>query len=78
MKELSSNVTSLVNLKQAMPVLSPFLKEFGVEVDKMEDALQGIDGITRQTSKFISIPDRYLANLEQTANLKVKYSISGD
>lgn len=35
MKELSSNATSLVNLKQAMPVLSPFLKEFGAEVDKI-------------------------------------------
>lgn len=59
MKELSSNVTSLVNLKQAMPVLSPFLKEFGAEVDKMEDALQGIDGMARQTSEFVSIPDRF-------------------
>ncbi|WP_141500892.1 hypothetical protein [Paenibacillus luteus] len=59
MKELSSNATSLVNLKQAMPVLSPFLKEFGAEVDKMEDALQGIDGMARQTSEFVSIPDRF-------------------
>lgn len=43
MKDLSTNATSLVNLKQAMPILSPFLKEFGAEVDKIEDALQGVD-----------------------------------
>ncbi|CAM3932118.1 MULTISPECIES: hypothetical protein [Paenibacillus] len=59
MKDLSTNATSLVNLKQAMPILSPFLKEFGAEVDKIEDALQGVDGMARQTSEFVSIPDRF-------------------
>ncbi|SLK17329.1 MULTISPECIES: hypothetical protein [unclassified Paenibacillus] len=59
MKELSSNATSLVHLKQAMPILMPLLKEFGAEVDKMEDALQNVDGMARQTSELVSIPDRF-------------------
>lgn len=59
MKELSTNATSLVNLKQALPISKPFLKEFGAEVDKMENTLQSVDGMARQTSEFVSIPDRF-------------------
>ncbi|MGC5776651.1 hypothetical protein [Paenibacillus pabuli] len=59
MQELSANATNMVHLKQAMPILEPLFKEFGVEVDKMEDALQNIDGMARQTSEFVSIPDRF-------------------
>lgn len=59
MKELSTTTTNMVHFKQAMPILGPVFKEFGVEVDKMEDALQNIDGMAKQTSEFVSIPDRF-------------------
>ncbi|MCQ4366018.1 hypothetical protein KQR54_34055, partial [Mycobacterium gordonae] len=59
LKEMSTTATNMVNLKQAMPILKPLLKEWGVEVEKMDDVLQNIDGMARQTKEFVSIPDRF-------------------
>ncbi|MHA6481658.1 hypothetical protein ACX1C1_07115 [Paenibacillus sp. strain BS8-2] len=59
MNELSTTATSMVQMKQAMPILGPLFKEFGVDVDKMDDALQNVDEISKQTSEFVRIPDRF-------------------
>lgn len=59
MKELSTTATSMVNLKQTMPILGPLFKEFGIEVDKMEDALSNIAEVDRQTNEFVKIPDMF-------------------
>lgn len=59
MNELSTTATSIVQMKQAMPILGPLFKEFGVDVDKMDDALQNVDVIARQTNEFVRIPDRF-------------------
>lgn len=59
MKELSRTATSMVNLKQTMPILGPFFKELGIDVDKMEDALSNIAEVDRQTNEFVKIPDMF-------------------
>ncbi|MEC0243833.1 hypothetical protein P4H66_28900 [Paenibacillus dokdonensis] len=59
MKELSTTATDMEQFKQAMPILGPLFKEFGIEVNKMEEALQNVDGLAKQTSEFVSIPDRF-------------------
>ncbi|WP_341280216.1 hypothetical protein [Paenibacillus sp. FSL H8-0537] len=59
MKNLSNTAKGIMDLKEAMPLLGPILKEAGVDVNKMEDAFQKADSMAKQTKELVSIPDRF-------------------
>jgi len=59
MKELSTTVTGMKNLKRIMPVLGPLLGVAGVDLVKIKDALNQVDDLAKQTEELINFPDRF-------------------
>ena len=84
------DIQNLKNAKDALPLLKPFLKQFGIEVDKIDLELAKVEALSRSAEELASIPDRFndlfadrgwiiyeLMNLE-VAKAAIKKAESGD
>jgi hypothetical protein len=50
---------NLKNAKEALPLIKPFLKQFGIEVDKIDLELAKVEALSRSAEELASIPDRF-------------------
>ncbi len=84
------DIQNLKNAKDALPLLKPFLKQFGIEVDKIDLELAKVEALSSSAEELASIPDRFndlfaergwiiyeLMNLE-VAKAAIKKAESGD
>jgi hypothetical protein len=53
------DIQNLKNAKEALPLLKPFLKQFGMEVDKIDLELAKVEALSRSAEELASIPDRF-------------------
>ncbi len=58
-KEVELQASTLKNVKRAMPVLSPFLKVFGVDTEQIKQSLQELEDRFVNINDLATIPDRF-------------------
>jgi hypothetical protein len=84
------DIQNLKAAKEALPLLNPFLKKFGIDTDKIDSELSKVEEMGRSAEELASIPDRFndlfaergwiiyeLLNLE-VAKAAIKKAESGD
>ena len=79
-QELLQQLQALESLKQAMPLIKPFLSLFGVNTDEIGEALNPLEELAGQIKELSRIPDRFSRLIvlipSKTVNylIKIKYS----
>lgn len=58
-REMLEDIKNVKMLKQALPIVGPFLKLFGVDISQMDDALAKIADIEKEANEMAQIPDRF-------------------
>jgi hypothetical protein len=53
------DMRNLKNLKVAMPILRPFLRLLGTNVDQLEEELAKVEDLERMAAELATIPDRF-------------------
>ncbi len=53
------DIQNLKNAKDALPLLKPFLKQFGIEGDNIDLELAKVEALSRSAEELASIPDRF-------------------
>ena len=89
-KKNLEDMRNMAMFKRTMPFLRPVLRIFGVETDKMDEALANVDDLVRQAEELAQIPDQFndlfasrgwiiydLLNLD-VAKSAINKAVSGD
>lgn len=58
-KKPLQDLENLKTIKDTMPLLSPLLKQLGVDTDQIDKALDKIGGLEHSAEEIASIPDRF-------------------
>ena len=53
------NARTLSHIKSALPFISPLLRLFSIDVEKMAESLKNVDELKRMTEELASLPDRF-------------------
>ncbi|MDQ5822783.1 MAG: hypothetical protein M3441_01050 [Chloroflexota bacterium] len=63
LKKLTENARNMEQFRRAFPLMRPFLKLLGADVENMDVALRdaNIDELVRQTNDVVTVPDRFNA-----------------